>query len=123
MADTSDVIKKISDLGLTETESRLYHYLLVSGTVSIMRLSKDLNIPRTTIYRMCEKLVKKNFLEWVVERQGTRVKALSPDQLGTLLQEKRTEVKKMADAISKFMLNKRWLDFVIASFARHPITS
>lgn len=104
MADTSDIIKNLRQLGLGDSETQVYLRILTQDVVSIMSLAKDLNIPRTTVYRICQKLVKENFLEWVVERQGMRVKAVAPNRLGTVIERKKQMVKEMEAALEKVKL-------------------
>lgn len=105
MADTLDIINELKQLGLNEVEGRAYLFLSQRGTLPIMRLSKLLNLPRTTTYRMCEGMVKKKVLEWVVERQGTRIKSVNVDGLKVLVKEKQQEVERMTQALGKLKTN------------------
>lgn len=46
----------LSEFGLSDSESTIYLSLLKNGPFSTLELSKNLQLPRTNIYRICERL-------------------------------------------------------------------
>ncbi len=101
MADISDAKQHLEQIGLEEREARIYLTLANTGVTSVTRLSKRLGIPRTTIYRVCESLNRKKFVEWVIQRQGKKVKAVVPQKLDIVIKQKKEELRSVENALEK----------------------
>lgn len=98
MVDRQEIIKNLYKLGLDKNESEIYYYLIIHGNTPVLEISRELRIPRTTVYRLCEKLVNLNVLEWVIVENSKNVKAINPSQLGVYIdnEEKRILEKRSA---------------------------
>jgi sugar-specific transcriptional regulator TrmB len=101
MVDKMEITKSLEKLGLNLSEIDVYYELLYVEKLSILELSKKLNIPRTTIYRICEKLSQKGFLTWVVSNNGKDVKAVRAENLKFLVEEQKAKLKEVDSSIMK----------------------
>ena len=88
MADTLDINTTLKTLGLTDQEVNIYLLLLSGEPTSVMALSQKTGFPRTTVYRLCESLADKKFAEWVIKRQGKKIKAINPQNLDFIFEIK-----------------------------------
>jgi sugar-specific transcriptional regulator TrmB len=90
----SKVKKILSELGLTELQSRFYLTLLKSGGMSISKLAKLLGINRTNSYNILEKLKS---LDLVYEENKQTGKVIFAKSYETLLSALKTEENKIKD--------------------------
>jgi sugar-specific transcriptional regulator TrmB len=97
MVNTFDIKEKLGLLGLNNKQANIYLLLLKHGQASLLQLSRLSLINRTTIYRIVEDLKQLNLIEEVLDNRGTKVKAVSPDNLQLLLTKKQTELKTITD--------------------------
>ncbi len=102
MVDNTDIINKLQVLGLDEDEAKVYLDVNFYGESSVVQICKRLNIPRTTIYRICEKLVYRKFAEWVVSDNGKKIKAVKPKNLDFLIKESEAELSNLKHSL-KFL--------------------
>lgn len=58
--DTSEYLKSFMEIGLTEREAKVYITLLSGRIFTVMELQEAVNIPRTKIYEVLNKLVSRN---------------------------------------------------------------
>jgi len=58
--DTSEYLKSFMEIGLTEREAKVYITLLSGRMFTVMELQEAVNIPRTKIYEVLNKLVSRN---------------------------------------------------------------
>ncbi|MFX1338306.1 MAG: helix-turn-helix domain-containing protein, partial [Promethearchaeota archaeon] len=98
--DTSKILKTLGlqKFGLSPDEARVYLALLNKGEKgeTVGNLNKELVIKRTTIYRIIERLLKKNWVEKVLETpRGTQVYVARPigDLVNKIIKEKEEEIK------------------------------
>lgn len=99
MADTLDITGQLQILGLSDQEAQLYLTLLPQGTTPILRLTQDLNLPRTTVYRLCQNLVDRGFLAWVVTRQGKKIQAVPPEKLTQIVKRQQAKLEATQSAL------------------------
>lgn len=83
-----DKKESLIELGLSETESKIYLYLLGNGEVSAVRISKGTGIHRRTIYDNLEMLLKKGFISFKLEDGIRYFSANNPKVFKTVLEEK-----------------------------------
>lgn len=107
MVDKVDIKQYLINLGLDEDEALCYKTLTQSPvSMPVTNLSKEIDIPRSTVYRICENLVKKRFAMWVVGERGREIQAIDSQQLDFLIKEKRGElqnVKKTVHALQEML--------------------
>lgn len=102
MADTRDVkdIKQsLRNLGLDELEIKVYLASLTEDSRSILALSRETKIPRTSVYRAADDLVNKNFAHWVIKDKSKHLRAVKPDSLGFLLEDKREQLESTKNSL------------------------
>jgi len=99
MTVTLSIDKSLKLIGLDKNERSVYKKLLSGGVMTVSQLAKSTNIPRTTIYRICENLSKKNFLEWVVYKMGKKVKAIPPQKLDYIVKQKQNQLENLQKAL------------------------
>jgi sugar-specific transcriptional regulator TrmB len=104
MVATMDILQNLKTLGLDEHEAAVYLKLLGKDTYSLSELSRELNIPRTTVYRICKSLSEKKFLEWVFYHRGKKVKAVKIDNLEYIVNEKKEELTSIEAALQNIKL-------------------
>ena len=92
MTNNLDIKQKLSLLGLTDKQTEIYLLLLKQGVTSLLQLSRLSSINRTTIYRVVEDLKKVNLIEEILDDRGIKVKAVQPENLQLLLNQKETEL-------------------------------
>jgi sugar-specific transcriptional regulator TrmB len=98
MVDKADNYN-LSALGLTHEEGEVYLSLLAKGEQGILELSRELNIPRTTVYRICDKLVKQGLAVWSVGERGRTIAPVNTETLDHRLGEKQQELKDLEAVI------------------------
>ncbi|MDD3647016.1 MAG: helix-turn-helix domain-containing protein [Candidatus Dojkabacteria bacterium] len=93
--DLLKVIKILKQLGLDEKEIEIYLETLKSPSLSTTQLSRKTKIPKTSIYRYVESLIRKGILEKVVGVRGMLIKAKNPGNLEMILTGKIDNLKKV----------------------------
>jgi len=101
MADNKEIQSLLGTLGLTKEESRLYIALLSSQIATALTLSKQLNVPRTTIYRQIQTLIKNGFAVKFVNKNGSKYSAIHPNNFGRMKQKFEREAKTRLTAIAQ----------------------
>ncbi len=97
-----DIIKKISDIGLTKNEAKIYYTLLKNGARTASQLSKSLNINRTNIYGILSNLVTKGLCKEIAGKT-TRFEAISPLESFENIKENLEEKIKEIEELSKLL--------------------
>ncbi len=97
--DTTDIKKSLTYLDLSETEIDVYLTLLSHRVLSLSEISKITDIPRTTVYRLAEALVKKKLAEWVVYQRGKKLRAIATSKLERKIKEAENDLEKIKEAI------------------------
>ncbi len=79
----------LRDIGLSKNESRIYESLLKQGESSVGDISSDSGVHRRNVYDSLKRLVEKGLVFEVVERNERHYKAVRPEKLSELIEEKR----------------------------------
>ncbi len=85
----------LREFGLSEKEIGVYLALLPLGTVSLQRVVKKLEYPRTTVYNTINQLIEKGLVSKIEIKGVSNFTAADPEKLSKKLQEK----KDLIDAI------------------------
>lgn len=85
------------DFGLTEKEIIIYLSLLKTGPNTIMNLSRETGIKRSTTHNTVEELIKKGLVSQTNYGERRMVVAEDPKKLEFLMEQKRWEMKKLED--------------------------
>jgi sugar-specific transcriptional regulator TrmB len=89
----------LEEFGLTEREIRLYLSLLKSGPNTIMNLSRETGVKRSTTHNNVEELIKKGLVSQTNYGERRMVVAEDPEKLKFLLEQKRWDVKKLEEKL------------------------
>lgn len=84
----------LKDLGLTESEIKVYVALLEIGTTKVDILAKRVNLPRTTVYGLLNSLLEKGIVSYVIKSGVKNYEATSPQRLIIREKERTEELKK-----------------------------
>ncbi|MFH1585358.1 MAG: helix-turn-helix domain-containing protein [archaeon] len=96
-------IRLLQKIGLTELEAQAYLTLLRKGRMSAGALAKSINVQRSTIYYLLDKLRGKGLIGESVQGKTNFVKATNPKILEQQAQETYNKVK---EAIPKMIMNQ-----------------
>jgi len=78
----------LNELGLTNTEIKVYLALLKLGQSSAPNISREANVERAVTYHILEKLVRKGIVSYINKENKRFFSASEPNKLGDLLKEK-----------------------------------
>lgn len=95
-----DLIKILSDIGLSENESKVYFAALSLGPATVLKIARAAEVKRTTVYSVVESLKQKGLMNIEVKGFKQLYVAESPEKLETVLEQRRAEFK---NSLSEFM--------------------
>lgn len=82
---TVNILKSLTDLGLTENQAKVYLAATELGPSTILQLSKVSGVKRTTIYSVIESLQELNLMQTELKGWKKLFKAQSPENLSEIL--------------------------------------
>lgn len=85
----------LKNAGLDDKEVKVYISLLELGKTSVMEISKESGIDRTTCYRMLQNLLKIPLVQTLKEDKKTRWAALNPSYLIDYVNKRRDSIKEV----------------------------
>lgn len=91
----------LSELGLSDGETKVYLALLKLGSVPVNELKIETKMHRTTIYDFIDKLQNKGLVSYVVKAGVNYYNATHPDRLMHLLKEKEDKLKEIMPDLNK----------------------
>lgn len=102
------MIKKVlKEIGISEMESNTLILLLSEPEgLSVLRLSKKLNLPRTTIYGHIESLTKKSLVKKGVTERGAVFYAENTETISSLFDEKKKNIDEAKKEFEKIAISK-----------------
>lgn len=93
-ADMDGLGRKLIDIGLEFYEASIYIFLVRFGSNSVWHIAKNINLPRTTVYRYVNNLVEKGFLVERVEGKGKKYEAIIKGKFDSLIKNKQIELQR-----------------------------
>lgn len=99
----NELYEFLLDFGLSEREITLYLTLLKTGPNTIMNLSRETGIKRSTTHNNVEELIKKGLVSQTNYGERRMVIAEDPDKLQFLLEQKKYKMKKMESNLPSFI--------------------
>lgn len=88
------IYKQLIDFGLDDAEAKIYLHLMEFGPRTPLKLSREINLNRSKIYRYIEKMMSKSLIEETNDTWGKKLKAADPKNLQLFLAKKEDELKK-----------------------------
>lgn len=97
---TKQIRDYLINFGLSENEIHLYLTLLTLGPSTIMDLSRESGIKRSTTHNNVEELINKGLVSQTTYGERRMVVAEEPEKLRFLMDQKKWEIKKMEDGLT-----------------------
>jgi sugar-specific transcriptional regulator TrmB len=89
------------NFGLEEEEVKIFEFLLQNGPSTASQISKGTSIPRTTVYRLIEKLVLTQLVKELVTSQGKAFEAGNVQELKIILQQREDELSNLKNSFKE----------------------
>lgn len=94
------LLKALTNFGVSETEARIYLSLFSHSPQTIVQLSKNLDIPRTTLYDHIDKIVKLGLVERIITYKSQAFKAHPIKILENLILQKQQEAESLQQSFN-----------------------
>jgi len=85
--------KILKEIGLTETEIKVYLSLLTIGATSAGKIVEETGVYRKNLYDSLNKLIEKGLVSYVIENKIKIFQAKKPDNLEKYLDEKKAKIE------------------------------
>lgn len=95
--------KFLEDIGLSEKEAHVYLELLRTETSSVLDLSKNTNILRTTIYPVLESLEEKGLISKTKVDKKIRFAAEQPERLETFIEAQKIKLNEQSKLVNEYV--------------------
>jgi predicted transcriptional regulator len=115
---TNTIITKLQQLGLTETESRVYISLLALGKCSIVALAKHAGIKRTTLYGTIEQLITRGVAYKIEVGMKSQYSPHPPQSLLSIADAQKSIAESLVPVLEPLM-NERETTLSIVTGAPH----
>ena len=112
---TDSFSKHLKKLGISEEESSIYLYLAENPQSTALRISKELRIGRTKVYRILDTLYKKGLTDQQVGYRGFVFATQPFENLDKLVLEKEMELNELKSSIPTL---KKELDLLNNRYSR-----
>jgi sugar-specific transcriptional regulator TrmB len=93
--------KILNEIGLTETEIKVYLSLLTLGATSAGRIVDHAGVYRKNLYDALNKLIEKGLVSYVIENKIKIFQAKDPENLEKYLDEKKEKIEKQKQEVQK----------------------
>lgn len=105
------IIQTLQAIGLNEKESRIYLILLQLGPQPVSIIAQKIGMNRSSCYAILEKLLKKGYIEKLIQEKNTNYRAVKPhfilDQLKTKQYDLASKIEKSWVSASRFQQLKK----------------
>jgi len=91
----------LKELGLTNTEIKVYLTLLELGQSLASKISQIANVERAVTYHILEKLIKKGLVSYVIKENRKYFSSAEPKTLKYLLKEKEASLNDLIPELIK----------------------
>ena len=100
----------LKELGLTESEIKVYCLLIEMGQLNVSKISKETELDRSNLYRILERLISQKLVSGVISEKKKCFKANNPSILKEILNQKidslKENEKKLASVIENLASQK-----------------
>ena len=94
--------KQLQNVGLNETEAKIYLATLELGQTSVGRIAQKANIKRTTVYLSLENLMQKGLISAAKKNNKTTYYAEDPRKLESIMEERKQNILKAMPQLLAF---------------------
>lgn len=95
--------KELINLGLNESEAKVYLKLLEIGSCKAGRLAKELKYNRTTIYKALDNLTEKGLVSFVIKENRKYFEAADPENLKENIKTEEEKLKEKKETVEKIL--------------------
>jgi len=100
MSDQTDILTRtLARFGLTGEESRIYLHLLEKGPSSALKISREIHMARTKVYRLLDKIERQGLVTKKFDTMGLKFSASPYSQLELLVAQKQSDVDALRQAM------------------------
>jgi len=85
----------LSEIGLTQRESKVYLALLELGSITTGPIVKKSGVPNSKIYEILESLQNKGLVSWIIKGKTKYFQASNPKKILTIFKEKEKEIENL----------------------------
>jgi sugar-specific transcriptional regulator TrmB len=93
----------LKELGLTDTEIKVYLALLESEQCLASSISKKADVERSVTYHILEKLMRKGLISYVIKENRKYFSAAEPKKLHDLIKEKENSLNELIPELNKII--------------------
>mgnify|MGYP001617518075 FL=1 len=97
----------LSNIGLTERESKVYLALLELGSTTTGPLVKKSKVPNSKVYEILESLQNKGLVSYVIKGKIKYFQGANPRKILTLFKEKEREIERLLPELEKKQLSAK----------------
>lgn len=95
--------KFLQDIGFTDKEAKIYLALLSVENYSVIELSKQTGINRTTVYPVLEQLIKNGFVSEIKEGKKVNYQAEPPERLETFIEQQKIKLNEQSKVLQEIV--------------------
>ena len=89
------LVSSLSEFGLEENEAKVYLSALSLGSTTILKIARETEIKRTTVYEVVDSLIAKGLMKKEVHGFKTLYAAEHPERLENALEQKRAALTRL----------------------------
>tara|TARA_Y100000310_G_C20366544_1_gene661464 strand:- start:4 stop:741 length:738 start_codon:yes stop_codon:yes gene_type:complete len=93
----------LEEIGLTNSEIKIYTGLLKFGSVKVGELMKQVNLHRSRVYEVINRLIKKGLVSYVIKNNIKYFEATNPERLLTFIEEQKEKLSEKESKIKKII--------------------
>ncbi|MGI8419830.1 MAG: TrmB family transcriptional regulator [Candidatus Levyibacteriota bacterium] len=90
-----ELLNELEQFGLNRIEARIYLHLLNKQPKTILEISKELSLPRTSIYDNTLKLAEKGLIQKIVKYKSQKLQAYPLSILQELIEKEREKINSL----------------------------
>lgn len=105
-----NLIAKLQSIGLTQTEARVYLFLLEHQEARAGIICSELNIHTSHIYQILGKLLDKGIVSFKVVNNIRVFRPADPESLYSLFREKELQIEKEKEELKEFISNLKKME-------------
>ena len=96
----------LQEIGLAKNEAKIYETLLKEGESSVSEIALKSKIHRRNVYDSINRLIEKGVIFQIINKKENEYKAVDPNKLLEVLDEKEKKLKKILPDLLKFYNSK-----------------
>ncbi len=95
---TDNITPLLAKFGLTQPEAAIYLYLKKNSLSTALKISRDLHIGRTKVYRVLDTLTDKKLVAQNISDRGLQFETTPSENLTLLVLERKTQLEELTTA-------------------------